>query len=135
MRIILPFLMFLLLLSGTSRAETLIVYKTIAYEASGESLEAQAHVAKVIQNRAIKRGLTAEEVCLERKQFSCWNEGINSKMKPRTEREIENAKRAWRMAYELDLDIDHYHDTSVLPYWAKTMRMVKQIDSLKFYAK
>lgn len=132
--VILPTIVFLLLLSGMSRANSLIVYKTIAYESSGESLEAQTWVAKVIQNRADRRGTDYERECLRPRQFSCWNEGINSKMKKRTSKELEVAKIAWTKAQDLSVNVDHYHDISVNPYWAKSMKKVKQIGRLVFYA-
>ena len=53
-----------------------IVAATLILEAGGEyatgSMEA---VNEVIRNRAVKRKLTTRQVCLQRKQFSCWNSG------------------------------------------------------------
>ena len=53
-----------------------IVAATLILEAGGEyatgSMEA---VNEVIRNRAAKRKLTTKQVCLQRKQFSCWNSG------------------------------------------------------------
>jgi hypothetical protein len=51
-----------------------IIYKTIAYESSGEPLAAQAMVAKVIRVRAKERNQSYKEIVLAPYQFSCWNE-------------------------------------------------------------
>jgi hypothetical protein len=52
-----------------------IVVATIIMEAGGEyyvgALEA---IYEVIMTRAAKRKMTPAQVCLQRKQFSCWND-------------------------------------------------------------
>ena len=112
-------------------ADTDIVCETIAREASGESFEAQVWVASVIKTRMQERRKTAEEVCLEKWQFSCWNPGV--KQKPRTKKELETARRAWEKAEANGANL--YHDLSVLPYWAESSKVtfLIQIDRLKFY--
>lgn len=50
-----------------------IVAKTLYYEAGNQTEEGRKAVLSVIYNRAVERGLTFEEVCIEPKQFSCWN--------------------------------------------------------------
>jgi len=48
---------------------------TVYHEARGESIEGQVAVAHVILNRAIKRGLSVQQVVSQTKQFSCYNNG------------------------------------------------------------
>jgi N-acetylmuramoyl-L-alanine amidase len=59
-------------LRGLSDMETLAL--TIYGEARGEPIEGQIAVGCVIRNRALARKESYKEVCLEPKQFSCWNE-------------------------------------------------------------
>lgn len=123
----------LLVACGWAFADNAIIYQTIAREASGEPLTAQAMVAKVIQTRADERNLSFKKVCLEPKQFSCWNEGV--KQKPRTEEEIRNAVIAWEMARRMDEKVNLYHDISVNPYRSihSDVNFIKQIGRLRFY--
>ena len=51
-----------------------IIAATIIMEAGGEyHVGALEGVYEVIMNRAKKRNKTPAQVCLQRKQFSCWN--------------------------------------------------------------
>ncbi|MBM3210579.1 cell wall hydrolase [Candidatus Poribacteria bacterium] len=124
-------LLAIIMLNVTACFASDTVYQTIAREASGESFAAQVMVASVIKTRAKERGLTYEQVCLQPKQFSCWNKGM--KQKARTEAEIATAKTAWEQAWAGEANL--YHDISVLPYWAKSdkVRFICQIGRLKFY--
>lgn len=54
--------------------EVEILALTIYGEARGESLDGKAAVANVIINRSVARQLSIKKVCLQPKQFSCWNE-------------------------------------------------------------
>jgi len=57
-----------------SATDAEIVAATIILEAGGEySPNALRAVNEVIQNRAIKRRIAPSQVCLQRLQFSCWN--------------------------------------------------------------
>ena len=51
-----------------------ILFLTIVGEARSESVEGQIAVANVIVNRSKYRKLSIKDVCLQRLQFSCWNE-------------------------------------------------------------
>lgn len=57
-----------------------ILFLTLVGEARGEPIQGQIAVANVIANRAKERGLSIREVCLQPKQFSCWN--INDVNRP-----------------------------------------------------
>jgi len=54
-----------------------VLTRTVYGEARGESEDGQAAVAWVIQNRVAKgrahMSKTIKDVCLQPKQFSCWN--------------------------------------------------------------
>ena len=118
-----------------------IVVATIIMEAGGEykhgALEA---VYEVIMTRAKKRNMTPAEVCLQRKQFSCWNgkaDGIQA-----LEKTIAKAKEhpRWVIAQNIlgsntnfTKGADHYHADYVDPYWAKTMEKTVKIGRHIFY--
>ena len=121
-------LILFLLFSGLAYAD--IVTETIAKEASGEPFEAQILVARVIRVRSEQRRLTPSQVCLQPKQFSCWNKGV--KQKPRTKAELDRAAQAWKLSERGDI-VNLYHDISVNPYWVSKVTFVKQIGRLKFY--
>jgi cell wall hydrolase len=50
-----------------------VLFLTLVGEARGEPVEGQIAVGSVILNRAKERKLTIKAVCLQPKQFSCWN--------------------------------------------------------------
>jgi len=114
-------------------AETSTAYKTIAYEASGEELLGQVMVAKVIQNRMVERNKTADEVCLQPWQFSCWNDGVQ--LKERTTKELNTAKKAWTIAKGINSQVNLYHHKNISPYWskAKNVYYIETIGNHKFY--
>jgi uncharacterized protein (TIGR02594 family) len=61
---------------GGSKRDQIILARTIYGEARGEQADGKAAVASVVLNRAKIGGWyghSIEEVCLKRKQFSCWN--------------------------------------------------------------
>jgi len=118
-----------LLVSSVFASE--IPIETIAREASGESFEAQVWVASVIKTRMSERKQTAEQVCLAKWQFSCWNEG--ARQKARTAEELQVAGMAWAQAQANGANL--YHDCSVMPKWAKSpkVKFIRKIGRLLFY--
>lgn len=50
-----------------------IVALTLFGEARGEGPEGRIAVANVVRNRMAGTGKSARDVCLQRRQFSCWN--------------------------------------------------------------
>ena len=115
-----------------------IVATTLILEAGGEydegSLEA---VYEVIYNRAIKKNQSFSEVCLARKQFSCWNgkdiyETIEKASKhPRWNEALKIAYSDPTTNYTKGAD--HYHADYVDPYWAKSMKKTVKIGRHIFY--
>ena len=114
-----------------------IVAATLILEAGGEytsgSMEA---VNEVIRNRAAKRKLTPRQVCLQRKQFSCWNSG-------RIDQLLAKAKRHPRFSEAMAIvtgsptnytgGADHYHADYCNPYWASSMEKTCTIGKHLFY--
>jgi len=50
-----------------------IVVMTIFFESRGEPIEGQVAIYDLIRNRSIERSLSMDAICLQRYQFSCWN--------------------------------------------------------------
>jgi spore germination cell wall hydrolase CwlJ-like protein len=125
------------LVSNLSGNASEIVAATLILEAGGEyatgSMEA---VNEVIRNRAAKRKLTTRQVCLQRKQFSCWNSG-------RIEQLLAKAKRHPRFNEALAIvngkptnytgGADHYHADYCNPYWTSSMKKTCIIGKHIFY--
>jgi hypothetical protein len=129
----------LLLLLTTAPLRAGIVALTLLAEARGEGQDGMAAVAAVINQRAINRNMSAEDVCLQRWQFSCWNGKTeadllhlySSKMAPWAlylERNITRMNRA-KIG-----NADHYYaDYIQAPYWARGKKPVAIVGKHKFY--
>lgn len=121
---------------SVSRLE--VVAATLIAEAGGEKdLRAMHAVGEVIYNRSISRKLSPMQVCLQRKQFSCWN-GKD------VETEIEKAKKHKKWANALKIaqnlgstnytkNAQFYHTTKINPSWNKKMLATVTIENHKFY--
>ena len=114
-----------------------IVAATLILEAGGEySIGSMEAVNEVIRNRAAKRKLTPRQVCLQRKQFSCWNSG-------RIDQLLAKAKRHPRFNEALAIvngtatnytgGADHYHADYCSPYWASSLKKTCTIGKHLFY--
>ena len=114
-----------------------IVASTLILEAGGEYHEGSMQaVHEVIVNRSHQRKLASWEVCLQRKQFSCWNSGKINKL-------VAKAKRhpRWREAMAIIQSpltnyakgADHYHADYCDPYWNKHMKVTAKIGRHIFY--
>jgi spore germination cell wall hydrolase CwlJ-like protein len=111
---------------------------TILAEARGEGPDGMAAVAACIQQRSLNRSMTPEEVCLEKKQFSCWNgkrpadlEHLLKLPQAKTanwlSKNLHKLNRA-KIGYA-----DHYHADYVKPYWAKNRTSTIKIGKHIFY--
>jgi spore germination cell wall hydrolase CwlJ-like protein len=125
------------LVSHLSGNASEIVAATLILEAGGEySTGSMEAVNEVIRNRAAKRKLTTRQVCLQRKQFSCWNSG-------RIEQLLAKAKRHPRFNEALAIvngastnytsGADHYHADYCNPYWASSLKKTCTIGKHLFY--
>ena len=118
--------------------ETEIVAATLIAEAGGEKdSRAMYGVAEVIYNRSISRKISPAQVCLQPKQFSCWNG-------KQIETEIDKAKKHKKWANALKIaqnlgwtnytkNAQFYHTTKVNPSWNKKMLATITIENHKFY--
>ena len=126
------------LICACQTASAGIVALTILAEARGEGPDGMAAVTAVIQQRSINRKLTPEQVCLQPKQFSCWN--------GKSEADLEHLLKSKQAKTALWLEAnlhrinrakigyaDHYHADYVQPYWAKGKKPVKIIGRHLFY--
>lgn len=122
---------------------------TIFCEASGEPTEVKLGVAWVLVNRAVdgRWGRTISEVCLDRKQFSEWNDdsGNNANLKRMAragdaDAVLMECEEALRTALHSGNETDptqgatHYHDTSIAPPdWTEGAVRTVQLGKLVFY--
>jgi len=118
--------------------ETEIVAATLIAEAGGEKDPRAMHaVAEVIYNRSISRKLSPAQVCLQPKQFSCWNNKD-------VEGGIEKAKKhqKWSNALKIAQNLgstnytqnaQFYHTTKINPSCNKKMLATVTIENHKFY--
>ena len=122
-----------------------ILAKTLWGEARGEGRVGMHAVANVILNRARKPGwwgTNIREVCLKRRQFSCWNPDDPNRKKMLA---VTDEDPSYRVAVELaDMAIqgvleditrgaDHYHTKTIKPYWAKAEKPIAEWGNHLFY--
>jgi len=130
---------YLIFILSMTQLQAGVVALTILAEARGEGEDGMAAVACVISQRVINRGLTPEQVCLQRKQFSCWNGKSESDLKSL----YKSPMAKWALYLEENIQAmnrdkvgyaDHYYSTIIsLPYWAKNKKPVAHIGQHKFY--
>ena len=136
-------LIFTLFLTAALRTfgvtSTEIVAATLCAEARGEGARGMRAVLEVIDRRAVDRHLTAAQVCLQRKQFSCWN-GDRREMFRRMKAcpEFASALRMSREASarkrpQLTKGATHYCAIASRPEWSIGLRPVVIIGNHKFY--
>lgn len=122
--------LFCLLICVESRASEIAIL-TIAYEASSQPIEGQIAVASVIKTRMAETGKTADEVVLKPKQFSCWANGKPVQSRKLSQREIEQARKAWEAARPGKYN--HYARHDCKPYWIKSAKLSERICDHVFY--
>jgi len=106
--------------------DMLLVVKTIALESANQPFAGQVAVASVIKTRIKERGLTAKQVVLQPKQFSCFP--ISREL---TLSELDTAYSAWKLAKAGRFN--HYAHTSINNYWTKKAKSKKTIKDHVFY--
>ena len=109
--------LFLLLFSSIQShgSEHKIVAQTILAEARGDGRGGMYAVAACIKVRAQKRNLSFKQVCLQPKQFSCWNAGDPNRSKMNLLLTLPQAEYAMHLARNMDKvntkvigNADHY---------------------------
>lgn len=116
-----------------------VVAITILAEARGEGQDGMGAVAAVISQRSAEKNKTAKNICLEKYQFSCWN---NKKINQLTYLlKLPQAELAIYLAKNID-NIDrskvgyanHYYASYIKPpYWAKGKTPVSKIGKHLFF--
>lgn len=117
-----------------------IVVTTLIFEAGGERDDhGMLAVYEVIQNRAHAQKKTEIQICLARKQFSCWN-GVTD-IKKKVERARKHPK--WEEAVLVYLNgkgtnftkgATFYHSNKIAPpKWAYQSRKLCEIGNHIFY--
>jgi len=132
-------LMALAVSDATGATHQDIVATTLILEAGGEySLGAMEAVHEVIYNRSIKRNKSMSEVCLQKWQFSCWNDKdidqniAKAKKHPRWNQAMKIVNTAEMTNYTHGAD-HYYADYIKPPYWAKSMTRTTQIGRHIFF--
>ena len=128
-----------------SESDVLVFARTIYGEARGEDEEAKIAVANVVMNRANDPkwwGKTVKEVCLARKQFSCFNfedpnfvELVNVTIKNKVFQECFGI--AYSVMKKLLPDntngATHYHNRDIDTLWDDKMSIALELNNLLFY--
>jgi spore germination cell wall hydrolase CwlJ-like protein len=123
-----------------------VVAATILAEARGEGFDGMQAVACVIKQRTIERKKSPAKICLQKYQFSCWNDGMTAdklyaNVTKKTPAKIVNfaANLAKLLVSGKDLDrsfvkcANHYCTLETNPQWAKNIKPVVVIKNHKFY--
>jgi spore germination cell wall hydrolase CwlJ-like protein len=132
----------LMLISTLSKADDIavLVASTIYLEAGGESHRGKEAVAAVIYNRAKGNLLNFTPVITDKWQFSCWNHRNPYKYRPPN-------NKTYRACFAIALKmingtftvkpefrgLTHYHNTTVYPYWARSLYRSQRIGQHIFY--
>lgn len=115
----------------------LIVATCLILESGGEGRRGMEAVREVIHQRSAERHLTESAVCIQRRQFSCFN-GVS------WQDAVDKARRhpRWQLAVEIasgqptthwTAGANHYCTTRISPAWAKGRTPVAVIGNHKFY--
>jgi spore germination cell wall hydrolase CwlJ-like protein len=112
-----------------------IVALTILGEARGEGKAGMYAVACVIQQRSKNRKITPAQVCLQKRQFSCWNDGkeSHSLKTPQGIYAKFLAINLSRLQLSYVKNADHYCTLKTHNYWTRTSKPVKIIGNHKFF--
>lgn len=111
---------------------------TILAEAGGEGFEGMVAVGNVIRNRAKERRMTIEGICLQKWQFSAWNDGGTTVYRyANKNRAIWNdALTAWQLSGTEDITggSNHYFANYIkMPKWAVNMKETVKIGQHRFF--
>ena len=117
---------------------------TLLGEARSEGEVGIYAVACVIQQRQLERHLSPANVCIQRKQFSCWNGQKVKDLKRQVEGTPKNiVAYAVKIAKQLVSgetlnrtivgSANHYCVSTLNPYWVKGHQLSAQVGNHKFY--
>lgn len=121
---------------GIKQAEPAeIPVNTILLEARGEGLDGMLGVANVIRMRMKERHLTADQVCMQPKQFSCYNDGYRE---AHVSKEVlDTAIKSWQRSYfEYEkFNANLYCRYDCFPSWrfSPKVKFIKRIKNHLFF--
>ena len=136
-------ILLILAFATTAQADALTtVSLTLWGEARNQSFDGKHAVASVIWTRAQAKPSKLSAVCLDRKQFSCWQKGKFNQARPDMRKPLDRV--AWSDCVVIagqmvdgsflpSLKSKHYHEASIQPYWSVNMKMLASVGSHKFY--
>ena len=136
-------ILLILAFATTAQADALTtVSLTLWGEARNQSFDGKHAVASVIWTRANGNPSKLSAVCLDRKQFSCWQKGKFMQTRPDMRKPID--RKSWSDCVVIagqmvdgsflpSLKSKHYHEASIQPYWSVNMKMLASVGSHKFY--
>lgn len=117
---------------------------TVYYEARGESDKGQRAVAKVVMNRMLRKGKSAQDIVLQKKQFSAFNSGLSDSSLHireipsfiRVTNNVNMAISEWDAGDKLQ-HASHYYAIKGMvnnqpPYWAEGMKFICEIEGHRF---
>lgn len=117
---------------------------TVYYEARGENKIGQKAVCKVILNRAKAKNWPVKNIVHARKQFSCYNNGLTSKLLHikniqkfvEIHDTVQEAVKEWDAGDTL-YGATHYYAIKGMvdhkpPYWANSMKFIIEIEGHRF---
>lgn len=125
-----------------------IVAMTIIAEAKGEGLLGMYGVACVAKQRMLNRKMIPSDVCLQWKQFSCWNnwnDKNSAKLAQLTLKDVPQSTIDYAILLSRwlvsggDFDrsfigySDHYCRTDISPDWAKGVSPLAVVGNHKYY--
>lgn len=123
--------------AASAHTDETIIAATLILEAGGEYAPgAMQAVHEVICTRAWKRNLTRRQVCLQRKQFSCWNSGNIDQLVAKAQKHPRYAEAVAIVGAKITnytAGADHYHADYCSPYWAPSMKVTATIGRHIFY--
>ena len=105
-----------------------IVAATIFKEARGEGLKGMQAVNEVINNRAKAQNKTRTAICLQPKQFSCWNGITPSKIVIDKLQRLDPQNFAIAKKIAQNQPTNHtrgsqfYHTVNISPKWGKNLK-------------
>jgi spore germination cell wall hydrolase CwlJ-like protein len=133
------FFVLLILFSMVAQAASTheeIIACTILGEARGEGTKGMYAIGAVIKQRCIDRNMSPAKVCLQKKQFSCNNKGVQYHLLsvPQAKYALFLAKNILKLDLNVTKKANHYHNNKIKkPYWAKGQNPVIIIKNHIFY--
>lgn len=129
-------------------SEVNVLARTLYGEARGESWGGMEAVALVILNRALDRTRwpnRVREVCLQPKQFSCWNVGDPNREIILRSASVLGKDERYQLCllmaqlalngelHDFTRGANHYHARGTKPYWADRHKVALTLGNHVFY--